>query len=880
RGLAAAHAAGLVHRDFKPHNVLRDHDGRVLVTDFGLAHGRGDEPAATAPNDGPPDAALDVTMTPPHANDPVLSSTLTAPGSMLGTPAYMAPEQFAGAPSDPRTDQFAFCVTAWQALTGERPFAGSTVEELHRAALAGATSNAQKLPRAIRAVLARGLAADPGARWPDLMTLLDALERARARPRRRFAAAMTAVAAFAVAGVVALALPRSHGHSHGNALACQPMDEVFADVWSPARRAALEQRVPHSPTVTAIAGQLDHLQDEWLGRYRLACDAPPGPTAYARLGCLLGERDELAAFTRFTDTLPASKFDSIDLWGVLPRVEACDGDSPVAPPLMPEDRKLRDRIVALRARVTSLRVGPPEEFGKHVAELVTIAREIGWQPIEAEIQEAAGATAQLQGHYDEALDLFERAAQLAEQVHDYKVEATARISLLEVEAMSSSDPSDPGRAARLLADTRATVHRAGDDPVLQLSIDVIAARLAAGAGDTDKALAMLETARTKLIELRAFRQVAQAAADEVRLLADRGDLQTAWQRGLATEQAFSAAERPIVTGELAHAMMEVAWRRGELEELHARADRMRTPFPAIDAVELTGKVVGPDGSPVAGARIVAWQGRIAGDAKRLFVRDDFVGDIAITGAQGEFTLHAPRAGVIAAEHDVLRSVPRAIPDKPGPLVIALAPTRTILGRVTPAHARDVHVRFELGESGAWSVAAPVAADGSFRLDSVPPGGTLYATDRERDVYAKAAQGDVAIAWPTGPTLDVIVKPQVPPPPIAMTKEQRARPMKVHTYGVPTFDSVEVWLVRGRQKLATSASLAALRGDVVRAHPQPIGLASRTNDGLAHYVRDGWHVVIPDVAPGEITICETFFDGASCTPFTIPAQPAEQAIVLP
>src|SRR5437763_16831676 len=153
RGLAAAHEAGLVHRDFKPHNILRSHDGRVLVTDFGLARGAGDDGAPAAPIDPNVDVALDVTQT-PRRTDQILDSTLTQPGQLIGTPAYVAPEQYDGAAPDPRTDQFAFCVTAWQALTGERPFEGRNIEELRRAARGGVAGVKAKLPRAVRAALA------------------------------------------------------------------------------------------------------------------------------------------------------------------------------------------------------------------------------------------------------------------------------------------------------------------------------------------------------------------------------------------------------------------------------------------------------------------------------------------------------------------------------------------------------------------------------------------------------------------------------------------------------------------------------------------------------------------------------------------------------
>src|SRR5262249_42666209 len=120
RGLAAAHAAGIVHRDFKPHNVLRSHAGRIVVTDFGLAR----EAESQVP-------ALDTILPVGTESSPRSAlAGLTATGSLLGTPAYMAPEQWQGGAITPATDQFAFCVALWEALSGQRPYPGPTFDDL------------------------------------------------------------------------------------------------------------------------------------------------------------------------------------------------------------------------------------------------------------------------------------------------------------------------------------------------------------------------------------------------------------------------------------------------------------------------------------------------------------------------------------------------------------------------------------------------------------------------------------------------------------------------------------------------------------------------------------------------------------------------------
>ncbi len=163
RGLAAAHAAGIAHGDFKPDNVLVSRDRRVQVSDFGLAR-------------------------------PVCAASGGA-GSLLGTPAYMAPEQLDGAGADARTDQFAFCVALHEALHGRRPFVVDSVGELRRQMRERPPSlpSDRRLPSAITRALGRGLAADPSARHPSMDALCAAME---SWPRRRqlFGGSIAAVA--------------------------------------------------------------------------------------------------------------------------------------------------------------------------------------------------------------------------------------------------------------------------------------------------------------------------------------------------------------------------------------------------------------------------------------------------------------------------------------------------------------------------------------------------------------------------------------------------------------------------------------------------------------------------------------------------------------
>jgi serine/threonine protein kinase len=171
-GLAAAHDAGLVHRDFKPDNVLLGKDGRVRVTDFGLAR------LASAPDDAPRF----------HRKREDVLTTLTRTNLFVGTPAYMAPEQFAGKIADPRSDQFSFCVVLYEAIHGVRPFKGSSLRELTANALTAELSAPplrRDEPTRLRAALLKGLERDPAKRHANMRDLLVAIRTSLAERRAR-----------------------------------------------------------------------------------------------------------------------------------------------------------------------------------------------------------------------------------------------------------------------------------------------------------------------------------------------------------------------------------------------------------------------------------------------------------------------------------------------------------------------------------------------------------------------------------------------------------------------------------------------------------------------------------------------------------------------
>ena len=292
RGLAAAHAAGLVHRDFKPDNVLVGDDGRVRVTDFGLA--RTDEHAEGGAVPG---------------DSPLGTATLTRTGAVLGTPAYMAPEQLAGKRSDARADVYAFSVALYEALAGVRPFSAGSVGELREAIAKGALREPKrKLPTAVRAAIVRGLAPRLDDRWPDMTSMIAALEP---RPRTKLAVGLSAAALVTIAAAVALASTRA-------APVCRGAEQAWAGVWGDEARTTVRAAFVKSGgaaaerALDAVDVALASRRAEWLAMHTEACEATRvrGEQSEAlldrRMSCLDDRRRETAALVHLLAEADAS----------------------------------------------------------------------------------------------------------------------------------------------------------------------------------------------------------------------------------------------------------------------------------------------------------------------------------------------------------------------------------------------------------------------------------------------------------------------------------------------------------------------------------------------------------------------------------------------
>jgi serine/threonine-protein kinase len=452
RGLAAAHHARLVHRDFKPANVLVAADGRVLVTDFGVA-GLAARDAADEP--APPGA---------------LGEPLTREGTLIGTPGYMAPEILAREPVDARADQFSFAASLYHALAGTS--AGAL--DLGRAVLDGRPRPVPRsVPGWLRAAVERGLSRDPAARFPDMGALLAVLARGPRVTARRAAVAAFAVAALAAAAVAA-ARPRASPP-------CTGMDARLAGVWDEARKrevhaAFLATGNAHGDdTFARIARALDDYAAGWASARTGACAATAihGEQSAAvldlRMQCLERRLGALDALVRVLASRPdALAVDrAVEAVSRLPAVADCaDAAALAAAVPLPAAPGLRARIAALHAQIDAAAaldyVGQPTLALALAIPVAFAARDVGYSPIAAE------ALGELMTLRVETVDGAQEATSAealsaAADAHDDVRAAQALIALLAARDNKSSFAD----ALALRPAIEAAIRRAGDAPGLR-----------------------------------------------------------------------------------------------------------------------------------------------------------------------------------------------------------------------------------------------------------------------------------------------------------------------------------------------------------------------------------------------------------------------------
>jgi eukaryotic-like serine/threonine-protein kinase len=503
RGLAAAHEAGLVHLDFKPRNVLVGKDGEVRVVDFGLARiGAGTD-----------SASFDVDALPP------VSDENTSAGVVMGTPGYMAPEQLGGIAPDARSDQFSFCVTAWEALYGQRPYPGRRLDTYRVALAAGdrveplPAANA-RVPLRLRRLLERGLALDPAQRHRSLVELLDGMTRDPWRPWRRAGLLLGAAGSVALATWSLVRAPDDP---------CTAQAQRLERAWSPARREAAHARLAdddaarRQPVADAIVTELDAYAAGWIEVAAETCrdaraegrsaDDPYDVRGY----CLDHRRHALQAATDLVlePSAPAST-----PWermvAELPSVAACrDATSVHHVGKPPPNEALRQSVARIDEQLARawmlLHAGRSRDALEVLEPAVRTAEATGHRPTLAQAKHAQAAAYGRIELADEAERAGFEAVWLADAEGMHSVRVEAYTSLVFVVGMLGGR----GREAENLGQTALWIERnLAPDPQAR-------ARLLANLGATDTAHGHYERARERFLEALALHRAAGTEAGDI-----------------------------------------------------------------------------------------------------------------------------------------------------------------------------------------------------------------------------------------------------------------------------------------------------------------------------------------------------------------------------
>jgi eukaryotic-like serine/threonine-protein kinase len=573
RGLAAAHAAGIVHRDFKPNNVIVG-AGRVVVVDFGLARAAAD--AADAPHEASPHDALGV--------------ALTGTGERVGTPRYMAPEQHTGDAVTAKADQFAFCVALHHALFGDPP---------------AARARGSEVPRFVAAALARGLAPRAADRWPSMEALLAVLGKRFWTPRRTRLAGALAVAVVAAGAMFGFTL----GRRAGGPQLCTAGEAMVASLWDAATRTAVREafRGTGSGDADAVFARVDAGLRErlggWTRSYRDNCEAThvrheqSAAMLDLRAQCLgraRAELTELVVQLRRADAAVVGR--AARAVAEVGDVARCSDPASLGAAIAPPRLELASTVRAMGEEVA--RVSPLFWLGKWKEAravgraLVDRARPLGYKPLLARaLAQLANVETNL-GEVDVAISELYEAAQLGTEVGDDDVVATA-LPWLVFALGNGRDRYQEADAVYRWAE--AAVARAGNTPLRLVSLLGNRAAVLGRKGDHEGALALyrrllvLETARRGADSI-GVAWAHKSIGDELVATGRSGDAKPYFQHALTLGERLYGPDHPIVAGLLIGA----GWNLVDLLELEAGARLFQR------ALAIYERSLGPDDLRVAG----------------------------------------------------------------------------------------------------------------------------------------------------------------------------------------------------------------------------------------------------------------------------------------
>ena len=487
RGLAAAHEANLIHRDFKPSNVMIGNDGRLRILDFGLARGtqRGhvesEEDAFSALDTGSMEQsgdALPAVIT-GNSSERLLGSNLTELGAVVGTPAYMSPEQHLGRGIGARSDQFAFCVTLYQALYGRKPFAGKNSESIKRKVLAGqviAPPSGTQVPRWLHRIVLRGLEVDPEKRYPSMNALLVDLDRDLSR-KRRFAV-FGALGAVVLGAGVAAALYFNQQRSQ----LCQGSETQLASIWNQGVADEIATsflgsgRAHAAETHERVVRLIDEYGNEWVDERTGACEATHKRGEQSeqvldlRMVCLASRlrRLDVLVHTLAHQSESTIVDDAIAAVLALPSIDSCANVAALARayplPTNPEEGRAVKKLEAQLDQIeTSLDIGQGSKLLNEALEVKARSDELAYPPVQSRAYLLLAAVQELHDQYEAAEASLHAAARAAAHAHDDESTARAWIDLVKIIGFRQGRVDD---ALAVLPFARTAIVRAEDDALL------------------------------------------------------------------------------------------------------------------------------------------------------------------------------------------------------------------------------------------------------------------------------------------------------------------------------------------------------------------------------------------------------------------------------
>jgi tetratricopeptide (TPR) repeat protein len=505
RGLAAAHAEGLIHRDFKPDNVLLDKAGQPKVVDFGLVRLTGTLDVSTSGSFDDPD--LPIAETALATSGSHGSAALTRTGALAGTPAFMAAEQFLGKVVDGRTDQFAFCVALYEGLYGERPFAGDTVIALADSVTSErirAPSKSADVPNWVRACVVRGLRAHAIHRYVRMDALLAALSSDPAKRRRQWVVAGATLGA--MVGIVGV----THRLGSNHRTMCRTGGEHLAGVWDTGPGGAERKATIHAAFAASgksyaeqayqgVVRLLDQYAGRWVGMYAEACEAThvrgeqSEDVLDLRMSCLKERLGNVRALSDVFATADSKVVENaISAAAALPSLDRCADvgllRAVVRPPEDPATRKRVDGLRVELANLTALRdSGQCARAMPKADKLIADARAAHYQPL---LAETLYESAQLGNYCSDVTLMLQRfkeahAAASASHDDDFAAQAAAIIPMFainrahQVEVATEWFGVAQGAVARLGRESMANAMLAVSDAVLASTTHEYARSLAA-----------------------------------------------------------------------------------------------------------------------------------------------------------------------------------------------------------------------------------------------------------------------------------------------------------------------------------------------------------------------------------------------------------------